>query len=79
MPDKGGNFKHFKISIGHSRNWMVSHCVTCSHTDVRRQLKDRDVLQNSYKAHIYPKHTKHLQYNVALDTPVDESNTAHGG
>ena len=32
---RGGNFKHFKISIQRSRNKMVGHCITSSNKDVK--------------------------------------------
>ena len=31
---RGGNFEHFKTSVGRSRNWTVGHYITSSHTDV---------------------------------------------
>ena len=42
-----------EISVGHSRNWTDGHCVTSLHTDVRRQLKDRGILQNAYYREVY--------------------------
>ena len=29
------DFKHFKTSVAHARNWTFCHCVTSWHTDIR--------------------------------------------
>ena len=43
---RGRNFKHFKTSVEHSKNWIFRHCITSSHTDVRWYLKDWGNLTN---------------------------------
>ena len=40
---RGRNFKHFKIPVEHSRNAIAGHCITSSHKDIKRYLKDRGI------------------------------------